>query len=192
MGRRRRVAARSDGVGGMARHTGGQIPGSLLAATGVNAGGHLRCLAAMARRADDISIGGDLPDSVTAMAGDASGAVAAATQLGMSALRNLVMRCEMACAATDRLGPFGVRPFRDIAMALGAGKLFVRGLKEIVGIVVTGQALLRRGRQLRDGRNSIRNCGQEKPNNEKASNHLSATRPNPVAVSRVLTRAAPY
>jgi hypothetical protein len=174
----------------MARNAGWQVPGSLLTATGVNAGGHLRCLAAMARRADDVGIGGDLPDSVTAMTGDARGAGAAAAQLGMSALRNLLMRREMACAATDRLGPFGVRPFRDIAMALGAGKRFVRGLKEIVGIVVTGQALLRRGRQLRDGRNSIRHCGQEKPNNEKASSHLSATRPNPVAVSRILTKAA--
>jgi hypothetical protein len=114
----------------MARNAGWQVPGSLLTATGVNAGGHLCCLAAMARRADNVGIGGDLPDSVTAMTGDTRGAGAAA-QLGMSTLRSLFMRRKMAYAATDRLGPFGVRPFRDIAMALGARKRFVRGLTEV-------------------------------------------------------------
>jgi len=77
-------------------------------------------------------------------------------------------------------------------MALGAGKLFVRGLNQVgrlyeqrsvspspdlllqVGIVVAGQALLRSGRQLRDGREDIRSYGQKKPNKEKAPGRLSA------------------
>ena len=98
----------------MGRMTGGagrQAPDFLPAATGMNAGRHLFCLTAMARRADDVAIRGYLLDSVTAMAGDTIGARAAATQLGVSALRNLLMGLEMAGAATDWLGRFGVRPF---------------------------------------------------------------------------------
>jgi hypothetical protein len=78
----------------------------------MNAGGHMFRLAAMARSADaDVAIGGYLLDSVTTMTGDAIGAGAAATQLGMSAFRSLLMGLEMACNATYWLGRFGVRPF---------------------------------------------------------------------------------
>lgn len=111
MGRRHRVAVRFDGVGRVARGAGRQVPSFLPAATGMNAGRHLLCLAAMARSADDVAICGYLLDPVTAMTGDAIGAGAAATQLGMSVLRTLLMGLEMACAATDRHGRFGVRPF---------------------------------------------------------------------------------
>jgi hypothetical protein len=129
----------------------------------------------MARSADDIAIGGYLLDSVTAMTGDAIGAGAAATQLGMSALRTLLMGLEMAGAATDWLGRFGVRPFGDVTMALGAGKPFVRRLNQVgrlyeqrsvssspglllqVGIVVAGQALLGSGRRFRGNCKGIRN-----------------------------------
>jgi hypothetical protein len=66
----------------------------------------------MARSADaDVAIGGYLLDSVTAMAGDTIGAGADTPQIGMSALRNLLMGFEMACAAADLPGRFGVRPF---------------------------------------------------------------------------------
>ena len=162
----------------MGRVTGGagrQAPGFLPAATGMNAGRHLFCLVAMARRADDVAIRDDLLDSVTAMTGDAIGAGAAATQLGMSALRNLLMGFEMAGAATDRQGRFGVRPFLDVGMAAGTGKLFVRRLNQVgrlyeqrsvssspglllqVGIVVAGQALLGSGRRFRGNCKGIRN-----------------------------------
>ena len=100
-----------DGVGRMTGGAGRQVPDFLPGATGMNAGRHLFCLTAMARSADDIAIRGYLLDSVTAMTGDAIGAWAAATQLGMSALRNLLMGCEMACATTDWMGRFSVRPF---------------------------------------------------------------------------------
>lgn len=102
---------RFDGVGRVARGAGRQVPSSLPTATGMNAGRHLLCLAAMARSADDVAICGYLLDPVTAMTGDAIGAGAAATHLGMSVLRTLLMGLEMACAATDRHGRFGVRPF---------------------------------------------------------------------------------
>lgn len=105
------VAVGFNGVGRVAGGAGRQVPDFLPGATGMNAGRHLFCLTAMARSADDIAIGGYLLDSVTAMTGDAIGAGAAATQLGMSALRNLLMGFEMACATKDWLGRFSVRPF---------------------------------------------------------------------------------
>jgi hypothetical protein len=162
MGGRHRIAVRFDGVGRVvARGAGWQMPGFLPAATGMNAGGHMFRLAAMARSAEaDVAIGGYLLDSVTTMTGDAIGAGAYTPQIGMSAIRNILMGFEMAGAATYWLGRFGVRPFWDATMALGAGKLFVRGLNQVgrlyeqrsvspspdlllqVWIVMAGQALL--------------------------------------------------
>ncbi len=132
-------------------------------------------LAAMARSAEaDVAIGGYLLDSVTTMTGDAIGAGADTPQIGMSAIRNILMGFEMAGAATYWLGRFGVRPFWEATMALGAGKLFVRGLNQVGRIVMAGQALLRSGRQLRDSSKGIRSYGQKKPNKEKAPGRLSA------------------
>ena len=111
MGGRYGVAARFDGVGCVARDAGRQIPDSLPTATSMNAGRHLLCLAAMARSADDVAIGGYLSDPVASMASDATPTGAAATQLGMSALRNVIMGLAMACAATNWPGRFGVRRF---------------------------------------------------------------------------------
>ena len=111
MGGRHRIAVGFDGVGRVARSAGRQVPGSFPSATGMNAGRHLLCLAAMARSADDVAIGGYLPDPVAPMAGDATPTGAAATQLGMSALRNVLMGLAMAGAATDLPGRFGVRYF---------------------------------------------------------------------------------
>jgi hypothetical protein len=78
----------------------------------MNAGGHMFRLAAMARSADaDVAIGGYLLDSVTTMTGDAIGAGADTPQIGVSAIRNILMGFEMAGAAADLPGRFGVRPF---------------------------------------------------------------------------------
>jgi hypothetical protein len=131
MGGRHRVAVGCDGVGCVTGNASRQVPGFLPAATGMNAGRHLLCLAAMARRADDIAICSYYLDSVTAMAGNTIGAGAVATQFGMSALRNHLMGYAMACAAANRLGRCGVRCFRDVVMAFGADKPFVRRLNKI-------------------------------------------------------------
>src|SRR5574337_2224634 len=120
MGGRGRVVLRFDSVGAVACHAGRQVPGCVPTAAGVNAGRHLCCLAAMTRRADDAGISSALPDPMSAMTGDARGARTAAVQPGMDALGNLLMRCAMACAATDRLRLFGVRSLRDVGVTPGA------------------------------------------------------------------------
>lgn len=111
MDRRYGVAARRDGVGCVAGHAGRKVPGFFTPSGSMNAGLHLRGLAAMARHADTVGIRGYLPDLVAAMTGDAIGAGAAAVQLRMSAPLNLLMERTMACAATDRPRDVGVRPF---------------------------------------------------------------------------------
>lgn len=126
------------------------------------------------------------------MTGDAIGAWTAAAQFRMSALLNVLMGRTMACAATDWPGRVGVRPFRDVDMALSACKRVVRGLSQVgrlhkqrsgsspsglflqVGVVMAGQALLGGGRRRRDGRNGIWNDRQTLPDKEKASGRLSA------------------
>lgn len=192
MNGRQGVAARCDGVSCVARDAGRQVPGFACLSGGVNAGRHLRRLAPMTRRAQDARIGGYLPDPVAAMTCNAISAGAAAAQLGMSALRNPLMRTEMASTAADRLRRLGVRPFRDAGMALGTGQLFVRRLTEVgrlyeqrsvpsssglflqVGIAMTGQTLLRNGRRRPDGPHGIRGNRQTQPDKEKASSRLSA------------------
>lgn len=111
MDRRQRIVTRLDGVSCVARHAGGQVPGFLHPADGVDTGRRLLGLPAMARRADDIGIGAYLLNPMAVMTGNTVVAGTAATQLGMSTLRYRLMGHAMACAAPDRPRRVGVRPF---------------------------------------------------------------------------------
>lgn len=176
----------------MTGHAGRQVPGWFPKPTGMDPGRHLCGLHGVTRRTDRVSIGRNLPDLMTAMAGDTTAAWLAALQLGMSAVRNLLMGPAVARMTADRRRRVGVRSFRDVTMAPDTGELTVcrssqvgrldeqrTGLSSFVlffqiGIVVAGQTHLGRGRRPRDGRHGARGCDETQPDSEKGPDHLSA------------------